>query len=201
MPEPGPGEVRDPRVAWAALNHLDVWVRRGVPGHRFPLPLIAGLRLQRSRSIACGPGVVGLGRGRHGSTVAPGHADSAPQRAVGRGRPQPRPRLRHLRRDLRRRQRRLRGGARRESDRGAGRIPARSRRGLPTDLPHGVAHAGRTAARLKPWERVLIHAAGSGVSRSPPPRSRSCYGAQVMVTAGSDDKVAAGTSPTAPTSA
>ncbi len=38
-PEPGPGEVR---VALRAigLNQLDLWVRRGVPGHRFPLPLI-----------------------------------------------------------------------------------------------------------------------------------------------------------------
>ena len=24
----------------ASLNHLDIWVRRGVPGHRFPLPLV-----------------------------------------------------------------------------------------------------------------------------------------------------------------
>lgn len=30
-PEPGPGEVRI-RVRAAALNHLDVWVRRGRPG-------------------------------------------------------------------------------------------------------------------------------------------------------------------------
>lgn len=30
------------RVKNVALNHLDVWVRRGVPGHRFPLPLITG---------------------------------------------------------------------------------------------------------------------------------------------------------------
>ncbi len=41
MPEPGPGEVRV-RVEAAALNHLDLWVRHGVPGHRFPLPLVPG---------------------------------------------------------------------------------------------------------------------------------------------------------------
>src|SRR5690606_23867165 len=40
-PEPGPGEVRL-RVTHVGLNHLDVWVRRGVPGHRFPLPLVPG---------------------------------------------------------------------------------------------------------------------------------------------------------------
>ncbi len=41
LPEPGPGEVRV-RVTHVGLNHLDVWVRRGVPGHPFPLPLIPG---------------------------------------------------------------------------------------------------------------------------------------------------------------
>jgi NADPH:quinone reductase-like Zn-dependent oxidoreductase len=40
-PEPGNGEVRV-RLAAVGLNHLDVWVRRGVPGHTFPLPLIPG---------------------------------------------------------------------------------------------------------------------------------------------------------------
>ncbi len=40
-PTPGPGEVRL-RVTAMALNHLDLWVRSGVPGHRFPLPLIPG---------------------------------------------------------------------------------------------------------------------------------------------------------------
>jgi len=25
-----------------ALNHLDIWVRRGIPGVRFPLPIIPG---------------------------------------------------------------------------------------------------------------------------------------------------------------
>lgn len=30
------------RVAAVGINHLDTWVRRGVPGHTFPLPLILG---------------------------------------------------------------------------------------------------------------------------------------------------------------
>jgi len=29
-------------VRAVALNHLDIWVRRGVPGHKFPLPIIPG---------------------------------------------------------------------------------------------------------------------------------------------------------------
>ncbi len=41
LPQPGPGEVRV-RLKAAALNHLDLWVRKGVPGHRFPLPMIPG---------------------------------------------------------------------------------------------------------------------------------------------------------------
>jgi NADPH:quinone reductase-like Zn-dependent oxidoreductase len=40
-PQPAPGEVRV-RVSHVALNHLDVWVRRGVPGHSFGLPRIPG---------------------------------------------------------------------------------------------------------------------------------------------------------------
>ena len=41
LPEPtGPGVAV--RVTHVGLNHLDVWVRRGVAGHRFPLPLVPG---------------------------------------------------------------------------------------------------------------------------------------------------------------
>lgn len=40
-PEPRPDEVRV-RVRACAVNHLDLWVRNGVPGHRFPLPLVPG---------------------------------------------------------------------------------------------------------------------------------------------------------------
>jgi NADPH:quinone reductase-like Zn-dependent oxidoreductase len=40
-PVPGPGQVRI-RVEAIGLNHLDLWVRKGVPGHKFPLPLTIG---------------------------------------------------------------------------------------------------------------------------------------------------------------
>lgn len=40
-PEPGPGQVRV-RVRAAAMNHLDLWVRKGIPGVRFPLPITLG---------------------------------------------------------------------------------------------------------------------------------------------------------------
>ncbi|MCP4808303.1 MAG: zinc-binding dehydrogenase [Proteobacteria bacterium] len=41
VPEPGPGQVRV-QIEAVGLNHLDLWVRQGVPGHRFPLPLVPG---------------------------------------------------------------------------------------------------------------------------------------------------------------
>src|SRR5690349_922925 len=40
-PQAGPAEALI-RVRAVALNHLDIWVRRGVPGHKFPLPLVPG---------------------------------------------------------------------------------------------------------------------------------------------------------------
>src|SRR5437667_9706821 len=40
-PELRPGEAIV-RVRAVALNHLDIWVRRGVPGHKFNLPMIPG---------------------------------------------------------------------------------------------------------------------------------------------------------------
>jgi NADPH:quinone reductase-like Zn-dependent oxidoreductase len=40
-PRPGPGEVLV-EVHAASLNHLDVWVRRGIPGVEYPLPLVPG---------------------------------------------------------------------------------------------------------------------------------------------------------------
>lgn len=43
LPEPAVASgVALVKVHALGLNHLDVWVRRGVPGHRFPLPLIPG---------------------------------------------------------------------------------------------------------------------------------------------------------------
>ncbi|MDQ7088658.1 MAG: zinc-binding dehydrogenase [Acidobacteriota bacterium] len=57
LPEPGPGELRVRLVAMA-LNHLDLWVRRGIEGVRFPLPLVGG---SDGAGVveALGPGVAG----------------------------------------------------------------------------------------------------------------------------------------------
>ncbi len=57
-PEPGPGEVRL-KVRAAGLNHLDVWVRRGVPGPPIPQPQIPCSELAGTVEAA-GPGVAPL---------------------------------------------------------------------------------------------------------------------------------------------
>ncbi len=61
VPEPGPGQVRV-QLRAIGLNHLDTWVRRGVPGHTFPLPLIPG---SDGAGVidALGPGAAGCKEG------------------------------------------------------------------------------------------------------------------------------------------
>ena len=41
VPEPRADQVLV-KLRAAGMNHLDLWVRRGVPGHPFPLPMILG---------------------------------------------------------------------------------------------------------------------------------------------------------------
>ena len=66
---PGPGQVRL-RLRAVGINHLDLWVRRGVPGHRFPLPLVPGCDLV-GEVEAAGPGAEDVDRTRR-YLVAPG---------------------------------------------------------------------------------------------------------------------------------
>lgn len=61
VPAPGPGQVRV-RVHAIGVNHLDTWVRRGVRGHTFPLPLIPGSDAAGVVD-ALGPGVAGPAEG------------------------------------------------------------------------------------------------------------------------------------------
>lgn len=68
-PEPGPGQVGI-RVRAVGINHLDLWVRRGVPGHTFPLPLTPGADAAGTVE-ALGPGVTGLEPGQE-VVVLPG---------------------------------------------------------------------------------------------------------------------------------
>jgi len=56
-PEPGPGEVLV-RIAAVSINHLDLFVRAGMPGVKLPLPLIPGCD-GTGEIAALGPGVSG----------------------------------------------------------------------------------------------------------------------------------------------
>jgi len=68
-PAPGPGEVVV-RVRACALNHLDIWVRRGIPGAPFHLPIITGADVAGDVH-AIGEGVTGWSPGQ-AVMVAPG---------------------------------------------------------------------------------------------------------------------------------
>jgi NADPH:quinone reductase-like Zn-dependent oxidoreductase len=60
IPEPGPGEVRI-KVEAAAMNHLDLWVRRGLPVET-PMPHIGGADVAGVVD-AVGEGVLGVPQG------------------------------------------------------------------------------------------------------------------------------------------
>ena len=71
LPDPsaGPGQAVV-AVRAVALNHLDLWLRRGVPGHKFPLPMVPGSEVAGVVESA-GDGVTGWKAGDE-VVVAPG---------------------------------------------------------------------------------------------------------------------------------
>ncbi len=61
LPEPGPGEVRV-KIAAVALNHMDLWVRRGGPAFHLEYPHRLGCDIVGTVD-ELGPGVTGWERG------------------------------------------------------------------------------------------------------------------------------------------
>jgi NADPH:quinone reductase-like Zn-dependent oxidoreductase len=61
-PSPGPGEALV-RVRACALNHLDLWTRRGLPGLKLRFPHIPGSDIAGEVEALCGP-VAGLAVGQ-----------------------------------------------------------------------------------------------------------------------------------------
>ena len=61
VPDPGPGQVRI-RVSASAMNHLDLWMRRGLPQLEIPMPHIGGSDIA-GRVDALGPHVGGIAPG------------------------------------------------------------------------------------------------------------------------------------------
>ncbi len=183
VPEPGPGQARV-RVQAVALNHLDVWVRRGVPGHTFPLPLVPGCDIAGTLDAA-GPGGAGAFRAGDPVLVAPGvSCGSCGECARGED---------HLCRRY--------GILGETCDGGCAEyavVPAANLLPFPRNLPPEQAaalplvfltawHMLVVRAGVRPGEIVLVHAAGSGVS-SAAIQIAKVHGARVLATAGTDAK-------------
>jgi len=185
IPEPGPGEVRVKTVR-GALNHLDLWVRRGVPGHKFPIPLIpmsdvAGI------IDATGPGVVKPPTGARVVLLPGVGCNLCRHCAVGDD---------PICRDYRIRGETFDGGAAEYVV-----CPANEAIPISDDLDWDVAAAFGltfltayrmvfTRARLQMGEWILVHAAGSGVSSAAIQFAKLMH-ARVIATAGSPGKIKA----------
>ena len=183
VPAPGPGQVRV-RVTAVALNHLDIWVRRGVPGHPFPLPLTPGCDIA---GVLDDPGPGGAGEFKAGDPVlvAPGVSCGACE-ACARGRD-------HLCRHYG-----ILGETRDGGCSGYAVVPAVNLLPFPKGLPPEQAaalplvfltawHMLVERAGVRPGDDVLVHAAGSGVSSAAIQIART-FGARVINTVGSDAK-------------
>ncbi len=183
-PEPGPGEVRV-AVRACALNRLDLWVRNGIPGHTFPLPLIPGSEVAGDVE-ALGDGVQNIRPGDP-TLVAPGLSCGHCDRCLG-GEDMLCPRY---------------GILGEHRDGGYAEylaVPARNILPLPRGLSYVEAaalplvfmtawHMLVARARLQPLEDVLIHAAGSGVSSAGIQIARLLGAPRIIATAGSAEKL------------
>ncbi len=172
------------RVKACALNHLDLWVRNGVEGHRFPLPLIPGCEVagevaevgELVRGVAVGAAVL----------VAPGISENLEAIEAGREMTSPGYGILGEHRD----------GGYAEYVAVPGRNVLPVPRGLSwveaAALPLGFLtawHMLACRAALQPNEDVLIQAAGSGVSSAAIQIARLLDARHIIVTAGSDEKL------------
>ncbi|MCC7535513.1 MAG: zinc-binding dehydrogenase [Deltaproteobacteria bacterium] len=184
LPEPGPGEVRV-RVRAVAMNHMDLWVRRGGPAFKVPLPHVLGCDIAGTVS-AVGAGVSGVEVGAR-CVVNPGVSCGACEKCLAGDDP------------LCRRYRILgehRAGGYAEHVV----LPAVNVLPYPGDLPFEQAAAVPLVfltawrmlirrARVEPGEWVLVQAAASGVG-SAAIQVAKLAGARVIATASSAEKLA-----------
>jgi NADPH:quinone reductase-like Zn-dependent oxidoreductase len=182
VPDPGPCQVRV-KVAAVGINHLDLWVRRGIPGVPFPLPIVPGSDIAGTVD-ALGPGARGWSEGDR-VVVGPGYSCGSclPCRSGN---------------DPLCREYGILGESR---DGGCvDYLVARDTDLFP--MPGGLSfveaatiplvfltawHMLVARAAVRPGEAVLIHAAGSGVSSAAIQIAR-LWGARVLATAGTDAK-------------
>jgi NADPH:quinone reductase-like Zn-dependent oxidoreductase len=183
VPEPGPGEVRV-RVRAVALNHLDIWTRRGGPAFRVAFPHLLGADIAGVVDAA-GPGATaapgtkvvvqpGLSCGRCAACLG-GHDNLCRHYSIlGEHKP---------------------GGYAEYIV-----VPEANLAPYPERLD--FAHAASSIlpfltawqmvvhkAQVAPGDTVLVHGAGSGIGVAAIQIAR-LYGARVIATAGTDDKVA-----------
>lgn len=148
------------RVRAAGLNHLDLWVRKGVPGHKFPLPMVLGCDgagvIERVGSLvrAAKPG--------DRIAISPGFSSPEAEESLdGRH---------HLAHEYG-----IFGETRDGTCAELVAIPARNVLPMPDEMSFedaaAIPLAALTAhhmlverAHIRPGQDVLIHAAGSGVS-------------------------------------
>ncbi len=181
-PEAGPGEVLA-RVSAVSINHLDLWVRRGMPGFPVPFPRILGCD-GTGEVLALGEGVQGLEVGQP-IVLEPGYT-SSPSPEVERGED-------HLAADYE-----IRGEHSDGFDCEVVALEARYCRPLPAGVDPVRAAAVPlvfltawgalvTRAKLQPGETVLVLAGTSGVGSAGIQIARD-LGATVIATAGSEEK-------------
>ncbi|MFM2151706.1 MAG: hypothetical protein RL199_141 [Pseudomonadota bacterium] len=182
LPEPRPGEVRV-AVKAAALNHLDVWVRRGWPSLKLAFPHVLGSDMAGVVD-AVGPGAPPELLGRR-VVVIPGLSCGRCLSCLA-GRE-------NLCRDFRLLGEHLSGG---EAE--AVCVPAGNVLPIGDALPFETAaalpvtfqtawHMLTARAPVGPSSWLLVHAAGSGVG-SAAVQIGKLFGARVIATAGTDDK-------------
>jgi NADPH:quinone reductase-like Zn-dependent oxidoreductase len=186
-PQPGPGQVLV-RVRAAALNHMDVWIRSGVGRAReFTEPFILGGDVA-GEVAALGEGAVGLAVGDR-VLIDPGLPDHTCDACLsGRTNLCDAYQLMGLH---------LNGGYAEFVA-----VPTTNVHTIPNTLSMEQAaaiplttatayHMLVTRAGLRPGQRVLVQAAGSGVGVAAIQIAKA-LGAWVVTTAGSDEKVAKG---------
>jgi NADPH:quinone reductase-like Zn-dependent oxidoreductase len=181
-PTPSPGAAIV-RVRAVALNHLDIWLRRGVPGHKFPLPMIPGSEVAGVVESVDDP------RWKSGDEVivAPGYSCGACAACLSGNDP--------LCRSFGIFGETISGGAAEKIA-----VPVRNLIRKPAALSFAEAaalpldmvtawHMLVARAQLRPGETVLVHAGGSGVG-SAAIQIAKLWGATVFATAGSAQKAA-----------
>lgn len=184
VPAPGPGEVRV-RVRAVALNHLDLWVRRGLPNLKLAYPHRLGSDIA-GEVDAVGPGVTHVRPGER-VLVAPGVSCGVCERCQSGD-------------DNLCAQYRILG----ENTQGGYaellNVPAVNALPYPGDMPFTDAAAVPLTfltawqmvverAKVRPGEVVLVQGAGSGVGVAATQIAR-LFGARVWATAGSPEKCA-----------